>query len=242
MGEMLKSIEGIGFLSNHINETAAAVIRSSAGIEEMVKSVQEVYATLEHNAQTVLQLNKSSLEGKSRILKIGELITTVSVQAQGLIEACRIIGDIAEETSVLGMNAAIEAARAGEAFGKGFSVVAGQIRHLADNSGRQAGEIEKSLKDIKQLIDNSAETSKQAQTQFDHIVSLVNAVNKEEMHIKNAVEIQTKESRRVLDNLDEVNNLILKIKTESSALLGSGNTVLEHINGLKSLKTVSGND
>jgi iron only hydrogenase large subunit-like protein len=231
--EMHKSIDGIGILSKHINETVAAVLKSSAAIEEMVKNIHSIHATLEHNAQTVIKLNNSSMEGKNRILKIGELIAGVSAQSDVLIEACRVIGNIADETSILGMNAAIEAAHAGEAVGKGFAVVAGQIRHLADSSGKQAGEIEKSLNDIKSLIDSSGESSAQAQTQFDLIVSLVETVKNEEMRIKDSMETQNRGGQEVLNALNEVNQLILKIKDESASLLDSGKMVLEDINALK---------
>jgi methyl-accepting chemotaxis protein len=232
---MNKSIEGIGTLSNHINETASAVIKSSSAIEEMVKNIRSIHKTLEHNAEAVIKLNTSSLEGKNRLLKIGELIANVSTQSEALIEACKVISNIAEETSILGMNAAIEAAHAGEAIGKGFAVVAGEIRHLADDSGHQASEIEKSLKNIKTLIDVSTESSAHAQIQFDLIVSLANAVKSEELSIKNAVEVQNNGGQQVLEALNEINTLILKIKDESSSLLESGKAVLENINSLKNV-------
>jgi iron only hydrogenase large subunit-like protein len=233
--EMNKSIEGIGSLSNHINETATVIIRSSTAVEEMVKNIQAIHKTLEQNAKMVIKLNTSSLEGKNRLLKIGELIADVSAQSDALLDACKVITDIADETSILGMNAAIEAAHAGEAIGKGFAVVAGQIRHLADNSGHQAGEIEKTLKNIKGLIDTSSESSSHAQTQFDIIVSLVNAVKGEELNIKNAVETQSNGGKEVIESLNMINDLILKIKDESATLLASGRAVLENIHSLKNV-------
>ncbi|MDR1956158.1 MAG: methyl-accepting chemotaxis protein [Treponema sp.] len=233
--EMNKSIQGIGSLTNLINDTAAAVLKSSAVVEAMVENVRSIHKTLEHNAKNVLELNGSSLEGKSRITEIGELISDVSAQSDVLIHACKVISDIAEETGILGMNAAIEAAHAGEAIGKGFAVVAGEIRHLADNSGHQAGEIEKSLKSIKRLIDSSTESSRHAQAQFDSIVSLAGAVKDEELRIKNAVETQNNGGQQILQALSEVNTLILKIKAESTALLESGKMVLENINSLKNV-------
>jgi methyl-accepting chemotaxis protein len=232
---MNKSIEGIGSLSNHINETATVIIRSSTAVEEMVKNIQAIHKTLEQNAKMVIKLNTSSLEGKNRLLKIGELIADVSAQSDALLDACKVITDIADETSILGMNAAIEAAHAGEAIGKGFAVVAGQIRHLADNSGHQAGEIEKTLKNIKGLIDTSSESSSHAQTQFDIIVSLVNAVKGEELNIKNAVETQSNGGKEVIESLNMINDLILKIKDESATLLASGRAVLENIHSLKNV-------
>ncbi|MDR3171420.1 MAG: methyl-accepting chemotaxis protein [Treponema sp.] len=233
LDEMHKSIEGIGSLSSNINETAVSVQNSSTAVEQMVQNIRSIYENLEHNAQTVLKLNASSVEGKNRISEIGGLIAEVAIQSDALIEACKVIGDIADETSVLGMNAAIEAAHAGDAIGKGFAVVAGEIRKLATNSGHQAEEIAKSLNNIKALIDNSTKSSLQAQEQFDLIVSLVDSVKNEEGTIKNAVETQNNGSQQVIQAMHDVNGLIAKIKNESAALLVSGNAVIEHIQSLK---------
>jgi iron only hydrogenase large subunit-like protein len=231
--EMNQSIEGIGSLSSHISETATSVLNSSSAIEEIVQHIHSIHETLEQNAQTVLKLNASSKKGKDCILEIGELINQVAVQSDVLIAACNMIGDIAEQTNILGMNAAIEASHAGDAIGKGFAVVAGEIRKLADSSGHQAEEITKSLKSIKTLIINSTQSSARAHEQFDTIVSLVNAVNEEEINIKNAMEVQSSNGLQVVNALNEVNKLILKIKDESAALLSSGTSVLQRIQSLK---------
>jgi methyl-accepting chemotaxis protein len=233
--EMHKSIDGLGDLSGQINETANYVLKSSSAIEQMVGGTRSIHSTLEHNAETVLKLNASSEEGKERLRKIGKLISEVSEQSDALIEACKIIGDIADETSILGMNAAIEAAHAGEAVGKGFAVVAGEIRKLADNSGHQAVEISDSLKKIKGLIDSSKESSVLAQEQFDAMVSLINAVKNEELRIKDAMENQDAGGNQVLESLNRINALIATIRDASSTLLLSGKAVIEDISSLKAM-------
>jgi methyl-accepting chemotaxis protein len=183
----------------------------------------------------VLELNSSSTEGKEGLHKIGVLIADVSVQSDALIEACNVIGGIAEETSILGMNAAIEAAHAGEAVGKGFSVVAGEIRKLANNSGHQAVEISDNLKKIKALIDASKVSSAHAEEQFDRMVSLINAVKNEELQIKETMDVQNSGGSQVLESLSEINALIAKIRDSSAALLESGQTVIQDISSLKSM-------
>jgi hypothetical protein len=233
--EMNKSIEGISSLSEEIHSAAEHVLSSSSIIEEMVKNIHSIDTTLNHNAATVLKLNETSAEGKKRITKIGELIGDVSSQANALIQSCLVIGDIADQTSILGMNAAIEAAHAGDAIGKGFAVVAGEIRKLADNSGRQAKEISGSLKNIKDLIDDSLESSGDAQAQFDSIVSLIGAVKDEAASIKEAMDAQSGGGNRVIHSLNEINNLIVKIRDESAGLRSSGETIIEDIHSLKAI-------
>jgi iron only hydrogenase large subunit-like protein len=233
--EMYKSIDGITALSAQINETADYVLRSSVSIEHMVENTQSITGSLEHNAEEVLKLNESSSEGKNRLYKIGALIDDVSVKSDALIASSGVVGDIADETGILGMNAAIEAAHAGEAVGKGFAVVAGEIRKLADNSGRQAMEISKSLKEIKTLIDNSRESSVQAREQFDVMSSIIQRVNDEEIRIKDAMEVQSSSGVQVIQSLKEINNLLARIKDGSTSLLGLGKTIITDIGALKSI-------
>jgi methyl-accepting chemotaxis protein len=201
----------------------------------MVENTRSIHTTLEHNAETVLKLNAFSAEGKERLNKIGGLIADVSNQSEALIDASNMIGDIADETSILGMNAAIEAAHAGDAVGRGFAVVAGEIRKLAENSGHQAVEISDNLKKIKELIDSSKESSANAQEQFDRMASLIDTVKNEELRIKEAMDVQNAGGSQVLDSLSEINSLIAKIRDSSAALLASGNTVVKDITSLKTL-------
>jgi methyl-accepting chemotaxis protein len=235
LAEMNKSIEGISNLSGEISSAAEYVLASSSTIEEMVKNIRSIDITLDHNAATVLKLNESSTEGKKRIAKIGVLVGDVSSQADSLIESCQVIGDIADQTSILGMYAAIEAAHAGEAVGKGFAVVAGEIRKLAENSGRQAKEISGNLENIKVLIDDSRESSGNAQRQFDSIMSLISTVKDEAASIKGAMDAQSGGGNRVVSSLNEITNLIVKIRDESANLKSSGETIVKDIYALKAI-------
>jgi iron only hydrogenase large subunit-like protein len=231
--ELRRNMEEVNSLSTSITETANYVFSSTSQIEKMVEGTREVHSTLEKNAEAVLKLNASSRDGKTRFHRIVELIDAVSVQANVLVEACSVIGDIAAQTGILGMNAAIEAAHAGESVGEGFAVVAREIRKLADNSGKQAVEIQNSLKNIKVLIDNSKESSSLAEKQFNIIVDLINEVKDEELRIKGTIDEQSSGGTEVMSSLREINKLIVKVRDESSSLRESGASIINDINALK---------
>jgi iron only hydrogenase large subunit-like protein len=233
--EMHKNRDGIEALSSQINETADYVSRSSQTITQMVENIRSITENLNHNAETVLKLNASSTDGKERLYKIGEIIDHVSQQSGALIETCKVIGDIANETGILGMNAAIEAAHAGDSTGKGFAVVAGEIRKLADNSGRQAVKITDNLHSIKALIDTSKESSLYAQEQFNRMTALIDTVKSEELSIQDAMSNHDTGGNQVLEALNEINVLIGKIKDTSSVLLASGEAVIHDISSLKTM-------
>jgi iron only hydrogenase large subunit-like protein len=235
LNEMHKNKEGLATLSGRIGETASYVFRSSQTIEKMVESIRSIHEKLSHNAETVLKLNASSTEGKDRLYNIENVIIHVEEQSNILIDACKIIGDIADETNILGMNAAIEAAHAGSEIGKGFAVVAGEIRKLADNSGKQAVKITGNLQSIKSLIAMSKESAAYARQQFDGMASLIDAVKTEELSIQDAMNIQNSGGSQVLDALNEINALIGRIEETSKSLLASGEMVIQQIGSLKTL-------
>ncbi|MDR3337219.1 MAG: methyl-accepting chemotaxis protein [Treponema sp.] len=235
LSELGKNLDGISSLSENINSTANYVLSSSDLIREMVESTREIHNTLEQNAESVLKLNESSQEGKNRLHHIAQLIEDVVTQSNALIAACSTIGDIADQTSILGMNAAIEAAHAGEAVGRGFAVVASEIRKLADNSGRQAVEIQNSLERIKGIIDNSKESSVKAEQQFNNIVELINAVKNEELRINSAMQGQSSNGSQVISSLNEINKLIIRIRDDSSSLRKSGEGIVQDISSLKQM-------
>lgn len=109
----------------------------SAAIEEMAASATEIHS------------NEQSLNDKVKdVIKISDEINEVSM----------FIKDIADETKMLGLNAAIEAARAGE-FGRGFGVVAEQIRRLSDQSKSTVPKIKKLTEDIKERVEIVSEKS-----------------------------------------------------------------------------------
>jgi iron only hydrogenase large subunit-like protein len=233
--EMHKNKEGLEILAGQIDETAVCVVRSSQVIKGMVENIRSIHTNLEHNAETVLKLNAFSVEGKNRLVKVGEVIGQVAEQSNALIDICKIIGNIADETNILGMNAAIEAAHAGNHVGKGFAVVAGEIRKLADNSGRQAVKIRDNLQSIKSLIATSQESANHAQEQFDRIVSLIDTVQHEELSIQDTMNLQASGGSHVLDALNEINTLIDKIEATSRSLLVFGDSVIQQIHALKTL-------
>jgi iron only hydrogenase large subunit-like protein len=233
--EMQSNKEWIQCLTNQISETAARVLHSAETIEGMVENVRSIHEKLAHNTETVLELNASSTESKNRLYNIGEVIGDVEEQSNLLINTCRIITSIADETNILGLNAAIEAAHAGETIGKGFMVVAGEIRKLAANSSRHAVTITDNLEGIKKLISTSKESAVNARKQFDWMVSLIDTVKSEEASIQEAMDVQNSEGIKVLRALQEIKNLIGNIEETSRTLLVSGESVMQKLSGLKTL-------
>lgn len=128
---LLKDEEIKDVIRNHVNQLHQAIEQAAGAIQQMAASAQEVAGI----SQTVAEVAHEGKEQVKETTNILEFIRRVSTQ-----------------TNLLGLNAAIEAARAGE-HGKGFSVVAEEVRKLAEESNRSANEIGAILNQFQEIID-----------------------------------------------------------------------------------------
>ena len=167
--------EAVQRLTQSIDEIAAST-KEAAGLSELTQS----------NAEDGTLALRESIEAITRIQRS-------SVEIGDIVEA---IGEIANQTNLLAFNASIEAARAGE-HGVGFSVVAGEVRKLAERSSQAAREISKLIEESTLRVNQGAEVSRRADEAFGRIVESVGQSSESIRRISVSTETQQEASLAV---------------------------------------------
>ncbi|MEN8120321.1 MAG: methyl-accepting chemotaxis protein [Bacteroidota bacterium] len=216
-------------LSSSASSLSSAANQQAASVEEISSTIEEVSNSIDENADNAAQSAKIS-KNTNRLFKKGNRsLERVSFATKDIHKRIGVIDEISRQTNLLALNAAIEAARAGKA-GIGFSVVATEVKKLAETS-------QISAKDIVSLVNESMNISNQANEYFEKIVEEIQKSSNYSLNISDAITEQKFSVEQINKAMTEVNSGAQNAAFVSENLASNVEMLKEHAGRLKKLLT-----
>ncbi|SEB24435.1 methyl-accepting chemotaxis protein [Variovorax sp. YR216] len=198
----------------------------ASSLEETAASMEELTSTVRQNADNALQANQLAVQASEVALRGGDVVSqvvhtmdSISTSSRRIVDIIGVIDGIAFQTNILALNAAVEAARAGEQ-GRGFSVVASEVRSLAQRSATAAKEIKALIEDSVARIDAGSTLVTAAGRTMEEIVESVRRVTDIMGEISAASQQQTAgidQINQAVTQMDEVTQQNAALVEEASA-------------------------
>jgi methyl-accepting chemotaxis protein len=203
--------------NDRANQIATAAEEMTQTVSGIAMNATEMSTAADHTAELAIKgknvVNKTTNEVQAiadTVLETSKVVANLGEKSQQIGEIANVIRDIADQTNLLALNAAIEAARAGE-HGRGFAVVADEVRKLAERTQSATSEIDQMIRGIQKevniavekmdagvhKVDEGVELSKEAIDALDKIVVEVSNLQNKIMQVASSVEQMSKVSDQV---------------------------------------------
>ena len=156
-----------------VNEIATKLDDLEESSISVTEDLEETFSFLDNFSNELAKVVKDIESGNIKQQELVGKVNNLTEQAENIKDVLSIISEIAEQTNLLALNAAIEAARAGE-HGKGFAVVADEVRKLAERTQKSLGEIGANLNLITQNVEEISEGVKETSNEMANIASSAN--------------------------------------------------------------------
>ena len=200
-------VESVGQFRGNSTTLADSASKQAASVEECSSSLEELASMTRQNAENAAKANQLTREtretadrGAGRMQAMSQAIGNIKTSSDEITKIIKTIDEIAFQTNILALNAAVEAARAGEA-GMGFSVVAEEVRNLAQRSATAAKETATKIEAAVSITAQGVSISQDVADMLTHIQSKVRQVDALVAEVANA-------SRQQSTGIDQINTVV----------------------------------
>lgn len=238
--EVVQSMENLGSaitsIETGIDEQADLQQQSASAIIEMTASIESIADIAKNRISSADKLNKESEEGKAVLSETLESIQEIDESISNIKDMTTLILNIASQTNLLAMNAAIEAAHAGEA-GRGFSVVAEEIRKLAETSSANSKKINDNIKHIIKRIEEASRRGAKTQSSFDTMTGGIKEVIDSLVEIEGSVSELKAGSSQITEVVTELDRNSHVLRDHSTKMNQERTGVVKAISGVQQISS-----
>lgn len=246
LNDILTNISEMINLTASISEQiSSATEQMAAGAQEQSVQANEVAMSVDEMTRTILDTSKNAsraaeaskkagtvaheggnvvdktINGMNRIAqfveKASEKIQALGKSSEQIGEIVQVIDDIANQTNLLALNAAIEAARAGEQ-GRGFAVVADEVRKLAERTTKATKEISDMIKQIQGVTDNVVESMREGSSEVDSGKSLANKAGES--------------LKQIIESSNEVQDIVAQVASASEEQSSTSEVISRNVESI----------
>ena len=230
VNEIASNIES---LEHMVENQSESVKIAGEAVSEMVSNIKKVNDSVAKMADSYNNLEQKAQNGVKKQDDVSAKIEIMGEQSKMLGNANKTIREIASQTNLLAMNAAIEAAHAGDA-GRGFSVVAVEIRKLSETSTAQSKEIGEQLKNIQNSIKDIIEASNESRLAFKDVSDEIKSTDYLVKEISVAMDEQNNDSKKINLSLDSMNDSTEVVISAVKEMSEGNASILKEIQNLQS--------
>jgi len=212
------------------------ISESSTAIEKLAAHINTIRSVVENTNKTTETLSISSESGQKMLIRLTEELRQITEQSETLQKANNAIADITAQTNILAMNAAIEAAHAGEA-GKGFAVVSGEVRKLAELSGKESDAISAQIKKMEQTIIQIDKVSKETVSAMNIIFNEIKTLGISFSSVNQAIEEQSAGSIKTISVLQNVHKMTSQVRSGAEVMNKRSTAIRDDMEKLREIST-----
>ena len=228
MGLLIGSLEKV---TQDADLQATGLSESATSVSVVADAAVDVAVHMEQTNKSAKELQKAAGLGLEASEELSEAIENIRTTSDTIVDIVKAVENFADQTNILSMNAAIEAAHAGLA-GKGFGVIANEIKNLASASTEQVGMIRDSIQDISRRIEQGV-VANQHMTESLTMVAQSAQVTLESIEtISKALNNQRSATEQLRKALGALSNAAAEIRKEAETQQGEGEHVERYIEEL----------